>query len=118
MSLCVVRGIARDDDQVMVQGGCGDNEVGLGEGVASLAAFLDQETPFKHDILGDRQDALLEHRPHLVREPTVQLGAAVGVGNELDAEPEFGEGHRADKKAIEWLRPDEGDHFGLGPQAA
>ena len=117
MSLRVVRGIAGDDGQAVVQGGCGDDEVGLGEGVASLAAFLDQEAPLKHDVLGDRQDALLKHRPHLVCEPIMQLGAAAGVGDELDAKPEFGEGYRADKEAIERLRPDEGDHFRLWPRA-
>ena len=64
------------------------------------------------------EDPLLEHRPHLVREPVIQFGATAGVGDKLDAEADFRERHRADIEQIERLRGDEGDHFGLGFRTA
>jgi hypothetical protein len=74
--------------------------------MAGLAAVFDQEAPLEHDVLGDRQRALFEHRPHLVREPVIELRAAVGVGNKFNAEPDFGEGRRADVEQVERLRGD------------
>jgi hypothetical protein len=44
--------------------------------------------------------------PHLAREPVIQLRAAVGVGNKFNAEPDFGEGRRADVEQVERLRGD------------
>ena len=77
-----------------------DDQIGLREGVPRLAAFFDQQPPFEHDVFCDGQDALLEHRPHLVREPVVEFGALAGVGDKFNAEADFGEGHGAD---IEFL---------------
>jgi len=57
----------------MIKSGC--------EKYARLAAFLDQQPPFEHDVFGDGQDALLEHRPHLIHEPIVERGALAGVGD-------------------------------------
>ena len=59
---------------------------GLRKRMPRLAAFLNQKTPFEHDVFADWQDALLEHRPHLMREPVVEIGAAAGVG---DGDPLF-----------------------------
>ena len=74
--------------------------------MAGLAAVFDQEAPLEHDILGDREHALIEHRPHLMREPVIELGAADGVGDKFSAEPDFGEARRADVERIERLRGD------------
>jgi hypothetical protein len=74
----------------------GNDEIGLREGVAGLAAVFDQEPPFEHDVFADREHALLEHRPHLLREPVIEFGAAAGIGDALDAEADFGKAHRAD----------------------
>ena len=37
-----------------------DDQIGLREGVPRLAAFLDQQPPFEHDVFADGQDALLD----------------------------------------------------------
>ncbi|MDB5409733.1 MAG: hypothetical protein JWL84_4645 [Rhodospirillales bacterium] len=82
--------------------------------MARLAAFLDQQTPFEHDVLGDGQDAFLEHRSHFVSEPVAELGAAACVGDELDVEADLGEGHAADEELVELLPGGEGKHSGFG----
>jgi hypothetical protein len=83
-----------------------------------LAAFLDQQPPFEYDIFTDGQDAIVEHRPHLVCEPVIEFGAPIGVCDAFDAEPEFGERDGADIELFERMRGDEGRHFGLGLWAA
>jgi len=50
--------------------------------MAGLGGHLRQEPPLEHDVFGDREDTLLEHRPHLVREPVIEFGAAAGVTDE------------------------------------
>ncbi len=114
----IVARVARDDREAMLERGRGNDEIGLREGMARLAAVLDQDPPFEHDVLADGKDALFEHRPHLVREPIVQFGAAGCVADEFDAEADFGEGNRADVEQIERLRRDEGDDFGFRLGAA
>src|SRR5260370_32879384 len=83
----------------------------------SLAAARDKKPPLKHDIFRDRQHALIEHRPPLVRQPVVQLGAPISIGDQFNAEPDFSQRYRADEKAIKRLRSDEGDDLGFGPGA-
>jgi hypothetical protein len=61
---------------------------------ANFAAIFDQQTPLEHDVFGDRENALLEHRPNLVCEPIVEFGATIGVRDKFDTEPDFREGHR------------------------
>jgi hypothetical protein len=61
---------------------------------AMIRSGCEKVCPFEHDIFADGQDALLEHRPHLMREPVVEFGAPARVGNEFDAEADFGEGTR------------------------
>jgi hypothetical protein len=97
-----------------MQRGRGDDEIGLREGVAGLAAVLDQQPPLEHDVFGDGEHALVEHRAHFVREPVIELGAAAGVGDQLDAEADFGESHGADEEPIKRLCGNEGQHFWLG----
>jgi hypothetical protein len=48
-------------------------KIGLPEAVPRLAAILDKESPFEHDVFGDRQDALIEHRPQYMRQPVTRL---------------------------------------------
>jgi hypothetical protein len=40
-----------------------DDQIRLQEGVAGFAPLLDHEAPLQHDVLGDRQRPLGEHRP-------------------------------------------------------
>ena len=54
----------------------------------------------EHDVFGDLENAVVEHRAHLVCEPVIQLGAAVWFVNKLDAEADLGESYRADVKLI------------------
>jgi len=95
----------------------GDDEIGLRKHMSRLATVLDQKPPFEHDVFADGDDALLEHRPHLVREPVVQFGAAGGIVEAFDAEADFGESHRTDIEQIERLRGNKGENFGLRPKA-
>ena len=78
----------------------GDNQVWLGESVALLAAFLDQKPPLEHDVFGDLENPMVEHRAHLVGEPIIQFGAAVGFVYKLDAEADLGKSYRADVKLV------------------
>src|SRR5579883_453886 len=82
-----------------------------------LAPLFDQKPPLEHHVFRDLQDALLERRPNFMRQPVVQLRALSRVGDELNAEPDFGKGDRADKEVIEWLSRDERHDFGLGSRA-
>ena len=88
--------------------GRGDDQIGLRESVAGLAAVLDHDAPPEHDFLGDRQHALREHRPHLVREPVMELGAAAGFSDQFNAKTDFGDGGSTHIEQIERLCRDEG----------
>src|SRR6202035_2523564 len=81
-------------------------------------AVFDEEPPFEHDVLGDREHALLEHRPYPMREPVVEFGAATGVGNAFNAEANFSEGHRADMEQFERLGGYECENFAFRLGAA
>src|SRR5262245_1784761 len=95
--------------------GRGDDEIGLREGVSALASFLNQEPPLEHDVFGDSERALLEHRANLVSEPVHECGAAHGIGNELDTEADLGQRHDADTEKLKRLASDEGEHLRLRP---
>src|SRR5665811_1885171 len=86
--------------------------------MARFAALFDQETPLEHNVFGDRENTLLEYRPHLVRKPIIPLSAMVGVANEFDTESDFGEDHRAHIERFERLGGDEGEHFLFWPRSA
>jgi hypothetical protein len=88
-----------------------DDEVRLRESVADLAAIFDQKAPFEHDVLGDREHALLEHGPHLVRKPRVEFGATVGIGDQFNAKTDFGKGHRTHMEPFKRLPRDESKDF-------
>ena len=53
-----------------------------------------------------------------MREPVIEFGAPAGVGDEFDAEADFGEGDGADVELIERLRGDKGEHLRFRPRAA
>jgi hypothetical protein len=57
---------------------CGrrDDQIGLRKCVTRLAALFHQQPPLDHDVFGDRQYSLIEHRPYLVGQPGDQFGAA------------------------------------------
>jgi hypothetical protein len=102
----------------MVKRGRCDDEIGLRESVASFAAVLDQQSPPEHDVLGDSEDTLLEHWPHLMREPIIKLSAAIGIRDEFNTEPDFGEGHSTQIEKVKWLTCNEGYDFAFWLGAA
>ena len=108
--------VAGDDGEAVAKRARRDDEVGLREGVARCATSLDQSAPLEHDILADRQDARLEHRPQRAVEPILERGALKRVGDALDAETDLGEGYDADEQGFERLGGDKRDDLGLGPQ--
>ena len=66
-------------------------------------------TPLEHHVLGHMEDAVLEHWPHPVREPIVQLDALSGIVKAFDAEANFCERDDAHIEALDRLARDEGD---------
>ena len=52
-------------------------------------AILHQQSPLEHDVFGDGENALLEHRPQSVGEPFVQFSTAAGITDGFDAEADF-----------------------------
>lgn len=95
-----VPGVARDQRHAVLQGGCGDDEIGLSEGAARFSAFLNQLPPPKHHVLSQLQDTTGEHGPNLDCEPLFQFIAAYRFGQELDPESNFREGDRTDIELI------------------
>jgi hypothetical protein len=85
----------------MMERRCCDNQIGLRESVAGLAAVFHQEPPLEHDFFRDRQNTLLEHRPYLVREPVIEFGSLGRIGHDLDPELYFGERYSTDVKQFE-----------------
>jgi len=86
--------------------------------MARLAAILNQEPPLEHNVFGYRENTLLEHQPHLMRKPIIQLSPKVGVADEFNIKPDFGEGHRTHIEKFERLSGDEGEDFLFWPRAA
>ena len=56
----------------------------------------------------------MEHGPYRVREPAVQLFAAVACVQPLDAEPKFSQCYRTDVKLIQRTGSNKGQNFGSG----
>jgi len=81
--------------------------------MASLSAFLNQKPPLEHDVFGHLENPMGEHRAHLVSEPVVQLGAAVGFIDKLDAEPDLGKSYRANVKLIKRATGDKAYDLGF-----
>src|SRR5438128_2038159 len=97
----VVGGVARHDCQTVVKTRCGNDQVGLREGMTGLAAFLDEKTPLEHDVFGYRKHSLIEHGPHSDGQPVLELSTANRVADHLDAVADLGERHRADEKILQ-----------------
>jgi hypothetical protein len=102
----------------MMERRCCDDQIGLREGLAGLAAIFHQEPPLEHDFFRNRQNTLLEHRPYLVREPVIEFGSFGRIGHDLDPEPYFGESYRTDVKQFERLGGNECDRLSIGLWAA
>ena len=81
------------------RGRCYD-QIGLRENVSGLPAHLNQEPPLEHDVFGYLEHPMFKHRPHLVREPLVQFGPAIGLGQQFDAKSDFSAGDGTDKKLL------------------
>src|SRR5438034_3202008 len=113
----VIASVARNDREAMMPAGRRDNQVGLGKGMACFAAFLHQQSPLKHDVFGNRQHTLLEHRTHFVGKPVVKRGAACNLGQQFDAEANLGQRHCTDVEQFERLRLDDRKHLRLWPRA-
>lgn len=85
-----------------MSGGRRDHEVGLRERVAGLPPFLNEKPPSQHDVFSDIENAILEHRAYLLREPFRHLHSPCYVRRGLDANPNLGESDNADIKPGEW----------------
>ena len=92
----VVASITCHDGKAVLNGCRGDDEVRLRESVSRFPAFLNQQPSLQHNVFGDLQNPPVKHRPHLVRKPVVQLGAAVGFADKLNTKANFGKGYGAD----------------------
>src|SRR6266481_4673848 len=91
-----------------------DDQVGLGECMSRLAAVLGQEAPLEHNVFRDRQYALFEHWPHLVRQPVIQIGSTGCVRQQFDAKAYFGKRNNTDEEPFQGLRAYEFRDFGSG----
>jgi hypothetical protein len=67
----VLAAVTRDHCQIMLDGGGRNDEVWLREGVSGFPAFFDQQSPFEHDVFGDRKNPVLKHRPYFVGQPVL-----------------------------------------------
>lgn len=108
-----VSAVPGGDRQPVVQSGRGDDQVGLGEGMASPLAFLEQMPPSEHHILNDRQDTSGEHRAQPMGQPVLKFQAARWVRCAFDAVSDFGERHDTGVQAFERLTSQESEDFGL-----
>lgn len=99
----VIGHITSYDRQIVLKGGCCDNEIRLREGVPELAAFFDKKAPSQHDVFGDFQHARFKHRANFVDEPVVQLGTASGIRKAFDPKADFGERDGTDEKNVHGL---------------
>jgi len=104
-----VAGVARDDRQAVMKRRRGDDEIGLRIGVTGLASVRHQETPFEHYVLTHRENALLEHGPHVVTQPVTEFCTARWIGDAFDAEADFRKRDGADEEQIERFGCDEAD---------
>jgi hypothetical protein len=85
-------------------------QVGLRENVSGLPAHLNQEPPLEHDVLRYLENPMFKHRSHFVREPLVQFGPAIGLGQQFDAKSDFSEGDGTDKELLQRPISDECDN--------
>jgi hypothetical protein len=108
--------IAGNHGEAMMLGRSRDDQVGLGECTSRFAAVLDQEAPLEHDVFRDRQYALFEHWPYLVRQPVIQIGSTRCVWQQFDPEAYFGKRNNTDVETFHGLRAYEFGDLGFGPR--
>jgi hypothetical protein len=106
--------VSRDNCEPVVKRGCGNNQIWLRIGMPGFAAFFHQNPPAKQDVLGHRQNSLIEHGPYCVRKPAIQFVAAFARVQPLDAEAELGQCDRADVKLIKRTGRNKGQNLGSG----
>ena len=133
VSLCFVRArlrsLPRIDDRragaFVIARVAGDNGQAVARAVAAMMrsgcenvcpALRPSSTSSRHlnitsSLTGRRA---LEHRPHFVRRANREFGALSGVGDEFDAEADFGEGHGADVEMFEWFAATKASTLGSG----
>jgi hypothetical protein len=105
MRFVIVTSITSNDRETGMNCRCGDHQVRLRKGVTGLPAFLDEKPPLQHDVFRYFENAAFKHGAHLVRQPLIQFGSAIGFCNQFDAEAYLGKRHNADKNLIEWGPP-------------
>ena len=69
--------------------------------LTALPALFDQKPPSEHDVFCDRENPLIKHGPHFVREPVVQLSTAIRFAYQLDSKSDLGKSHYADIKLLQ-----------------
>lgn len=63
-----------------------------------LPAFLNQKPPLEHYVFGNLENPFAKHGPDLIRQPVIEVRAAIGLTDQLNAEANLGEGYSADVK--------------------
>ena len=84
--LIVITSVARHESEAVMDGCRSDDQIRLREGMPRLPAFLNQKLPLEHDVFGNLENPFAEHGPDLIREPVVEVGAAIGLTDQLNAE--------------------------------
>ena len=46
--------------------------------MSRLPAFLNQKPPLEHNVFGNLENPLAKHGPDFIREPVIELRAAIG----------------------------------------
>jgi hypothetical protein len=77
----------------MMNGCRSDDQVRLRERMPCLPAFLNQKPPLEHNVFGNLENPFAEHGPDFIREPVIEIGAPVGLTDQLNTEPNLGEGY-------------------------
>jgi hypothetical protein len=81
--------------------GCRSNDqIRLRERMPRLPAFLNQKPPLEHNVFGNLENPFAKHGPDLIRQPVIEVRAAIGLSDQLNAEANLGEGYSADVKLI------------------
>jgi hypothetical protein len=113
----VVTSVACHESKAVVNGCRRDYQVRLRKRMPHLPAFLNQKPPPEHNVFGNLENPFAKHGPNLICEPLIEIGAPIGLTDQLNAETNFGEGYSADVKLIERTTGNESHNplFRLGP---
>lgn len=106
--LLEVANIACNDREAVVDGGRGNNQVRLREGVPRLSAPLYLYPPLKHNFFCNLENSSVEHWPNLVRQPIVEQSSAAWVANEFNTKSNLRKGYHTDKKLMKRASSHEG----------